>query len=83
MAKKPASRKAKGGMLEYLSPAYALGKSVKEGTPVGILSMSPLAHAALPGKDKKPAAGRPSGPSTLRGATGKKAGGRVAAKKRK
>ena len=76
--KKPVQKKSKGGkMLAMLSPAAAIGQSLKSGRAEGLLGMGTL--GALINQDKKrdrKADGQvgPSGPSAP---TGMKAGGKV------
>lgn len=79
--KKPAQKKNKGGkLLAMLSPAAAIGQSLKSGRAEGLLGMGAL--GALINQDKKrdrKADGQvgPSGPSAPTGVTGMKAGGKV------
>jgi hypothetical protein len=77
--KKPQKMK-KGGMLAMISPAAALGQSMKSGKAEGILGMGALGALANAGQKKRSAATRgegPSGPGGPTGVTGMKAGGKV------
>jgi hypothetical protein len=62
MKKKPAKRKALGGLMgaaikeggiANLSPAVALAKSLKSGKPEGMLRLSPLAHGFWPQRPQR------------------------------
>jgi hypothetical protein len=63
-----------GGMLEMLSPAAAIAKSLRTGKAEGILGALPI--GALHNKKRKDREG-PEGPKGPTGVTGMKAGGRV------